>query len=138
MLSYYPLSIWNVTAVANITTYRNTYSFSRPANLILPYALSLVFSLPFLIVGVLSLRSNSVAALSDSFLQLLVTVTRSEELDRIARPCEHGGGEMATTELKNTRIMFGKLSAADEGEDKLGRMGFGLEAEILRARFGEK
>ncbi|KAF2627128.1 hypothetical protein BU25DRAFT_411210 [Macroventuria anomochaeta] len=138
MLGYYPLSIWNITAIANITTYRNTYSFSRPANLILPYALFLVFSLPFLILGYLSLRSNRVAALSDSFLQLLVTVTRSEKLDRIARPCEHGGDEMANTELKNTRIMFGELSAADEREDKLGRMGFGLEAEILRSRFREK
>ncbi|KAF2107401.1 hypothetical protein BDV96DRAFT_693411 [Lophiotrema nucula] len=138
MFSYYPLSIWNTTAIANVTTYRNIYSFSRPVNLILPYALSLVFSLPLLILGYLSLRSNGVAALGDSFLQLLVTVTRSEELDRIARPCSLGGDEMATKELKHTRIMFGELGAVDKRENNFGRMGFGLEEEVVRSEFRRK
>lgn len=128
MLTYYPLSIWNTTVIADITTYRNVYSFSRPLNLILPYTLSLLVSLPFLVVGCLSMRRNGVAALSDSFLQLLVTMTRSEELDRVARPCSLGGGEMATKELKQTSIMFGEL-AGREGTRT--RMGFGLENEIV-------
>ena len=128
MLDYMPLSLWNTTLNATTTTYRNIYSFSRPIDLILPYSLSLLFALPFLVLGYLSLRENGVAAFSDSFLQLLVTVTRSEELDRIAQPCNNGGDEMATKELKDAKIMFGPLRTGD-GE-KLGRMGFGLEAEI--------
>jgi hypothetical protein len=134
MLSYYPLSVMNATVMANITTYRNVYSFSRPNNLILPYALSLIISLPFLISGYLSLRHNGVAALSDSFLQLLVTTTRSEELDRVARPCSLGGDEMATKELKQARIMFGELVQGHSNAGVARRMGFGLEHEIVRAK----
>jgi hypothetical protein len=133
MLSYYPLSVLNTTVMANITTYRNVYSFSRPINLILPYTLSLIISLPFLILGFLSLRHNGVAAMSDSFLQLLVTITRSEELDRVARPCSLGGDEMATKELKQTRIVFGELVQKDASAEGVRRMGFGLEHEIVRA-----
>jgi hypothetical protein len=134
MLSYYPLSVMNATVMANITTYRNVYSFSRPNNLILPYALSLIISLPFLIIGYMSLRQNGVAALSDSFLQLLVTITRSEELDRVARPCSLGGDEMAKKELKQTRIMFGELAQGNSNMGVSRRMGFGLEHEIIRVK----
>jgi hypothetical protein len=129
MLSYYPPSVWNATVVANVTTYRNIYSFSRPLNLILPYTLSLTLTLPFLVLGYLSLRRNRVAALSDSFLQLLVTITRSEELDRVARPCAPGGDETATQELKDMHIMFGEL-ATESGAAR--RLGFGLEEEVVR------
>lgn len=128
MLGYYPLLVWNTTVTANITTYHNTYTFSRPINLILPYALSLFISIPFLVSGYVSLQSNGFAATSDSFLQFLLTATRSENLDRMTLPCQFGGGEMATEELKNALIMFGELRV--EKEDDVGRMGFGLEAEI--------
>lgn len=114
--------------MANVTTFHNVYSFSRPINLILPYTLSLALSLPFLIIGYLSLRRNGVAALSDSFLQLLTTMTRSDELDRLARPSSLGGGEMATKELKQARIMFGELVGK---EGAVRRLGFGLEEEIV-------
>lgn len=126
MLFMYPLSTWNATVIANVTTYRNVYSFSRPLNLIFPYTLSLAISLPFLVLGYISLRRNGVTALSDSFLQLLTTMTRSEELDRLAQPCSLGGG-MATKELKQMRIMFGELVGKE-------RMGFGLEEEIVPLR----
>jgi hypothetical protein len=128
MLSYYPLSYWNATVNATTATNRNIYSFSRPLNLILPYALSLLASLPFLVIGYLSLQRNGVAALSDSFLQLLVTMTRSEQLGRVAQPCSLGGDEQATEELKHTRIMFGELVGGDRA---VRRVGFGLEDEIV-------
>ncbi|KAL1600402.1 hypothetical protein SLS60_006787 [Paraconiothyrium brasiliense] len=133
MLGLYPLSIWNTTVNATMTTYRNTYSFSQPLLLTLPYSLSLAMSLPFLIIGFLSLRSNGVAALNDSFLQLLVNITRSNGLDRITRPCALGDNEMATTELNNTRIMYGRLSTDEAADGTTHRMGFGLEVEILAA-----
>lgn len=100
MLGSIPLKVTNATVDANTTTYHNVYSFSRPINLVLPYFLSLVRSLPFLVFGYFSLRGNCVAALSDSFLQLSVTITRGEELDRMVRPCELGGDEMATESSK--------------------------------------
>ena len=131
MLTYFPLSVWNQTVLANVTTSRNIYSFSRPLNLILPYTLSLVFSLPFLVIGYISLRRNGVAALSDSFLQLLVMTTRSGELDRIAVPCSLGGEEMATREMKQAKIMFGEI-ADGNGDGRVSRMGFGLEHEVVR------
>jgi hypothetical protein len=135
MLSYYPLSYWNTTVDATITTNHNVYSFSRPLNLILPYALSLLVSLPFITIGYLSLQGNGVAALSDSFLQLLVTMTRSEQLDRVAQPCALGGDEQATQELKHTRIMFGELVG---GAQAVRRIGFGMEDEIVPLRKGTR
>jgi hypothetical protein len=129
MLNYYPLSYWNATVDATVATNRNVYSFSRPINLVLPYALSLLASLPFLFIGYFSLQRNGVAALSDSFLQLLVTITRSEALDRVAQPCSLGGDEQATEELKRTRIMFGELAGGDRA---VRRIGFGLEDEVVR------
>jgi hypothetical protein len=135
MLSYYPLSYWNATVNATTATNRNIYSFSRPLNLILPYALSLLASLPFLIIGYLSLQRNGVAALSDSFLQLLVTMTRSEQLDRIAQPCSLGGDEQVTEELKHTRIMFGELVG---GDGVVRRVGFGLEEETVPLKRGSR
>jgi hypothetical protein len=133
MLSYHPLSYWNATVDATVATNRNVYSFSRPLNLILPYAFSLLASLPFLVIGYLSLQHNGVAALSDSFLQLLVTMTRSEQLDHVAQPCSLGGDEQATEDLKLTRIMFGELAG---GGQVVRRIGFGLEDEIVPLRRG--
>jgi hypothetical protein len=135
MLSYYPLSYWNTTVNATTATNRNVYSFSRPLNLVVPYALSLLASLPFLIVGYLLLRRNGVAVLSDSFLQLLVTMTRSEQLNRVAQPCSLGGDEQATEELKHMRIMFGELVG---GDGAVRRVGFGLEDEIMRLQRGSR
>jgi hypothetical protein len=134
MFGLYPLSVWNTTVNATTTRHRNTFSFSQPLILILPYSLALLISLPFLILGYLSLRSNGAAALSDSFLQLLVTVTRSNELDRITRACSLGGNELATAELKDTRIMYGRLGASEAGDDTFHRMGFGLEKEVTSVR----
>lgn len=131
MLAYYPLEVWNQTVVANITTSRNIYSFSRPLNLILPYALSLVASLPFLAVGYISLRRNGVSAQSDSFVQLLVAMTRSRGLDDMVRPCSRRKDEVAVRELKKTKIVFGEI-AESKGNGVGRRMGFGLKHEIMR------
>ncbi|KAH7408716.1 hypothetical protein DE146DRAFT_777376 [Phaeosphaeria sp. MPI-PUGE-AT-0046c] len=131
MLTYFPLSVWNQTVLANVTKSRNIYSFSRPMNLILPYTLSLVLSLPFLLIGYVSHRRNGVPALSDSFIQLLVTMVRSKELDRVASLCSSEGGEMATKKLKQTKIMFGAIADAN-GDGCIRRMGFGLEHEMVR------
>lgn len=131
MLTYFPLEIWNQTVTANVTTSRNIYSFSRPINLILPYTLSLVLSIPFLVIGYISLQQNGVPAQSDSFVQLLIATTRSEELDLVAVPCSYGEDEVAMKELKQTRIMFGEIYDAN-GDGMKMRMGFGLQHEIVR------
>lgn len=134
MLGLYPLSVWNTTVNATMSTHRNTFSFSQPLILILPYSLSLIISLPLLIIGYLSLRSNGTASVNDSFLQLLVNITRSDELDQLVRSCSLGGNELATTDLKDTRIMYGRLGTQEAGDNMHYRMGFGLEKEMLSAR----
>lgn len=73
------------------------------------------------------------AAMGDSFVQLLTTMTRSVELDRRARPCGLGGDEMASRELKESRIMFGEVLARDE-VGVVRRLGFGVEGEVVRLR----
>jgi hypothetical protein len=131
MLGYHPLSTLNQTVPANFTTSRNIYSFSRPVNLILPYTLSLVLSLPFLVVGCMSHRKNGGTAMSDSFIQLLLTVTRSVELDHAAMACSSGDNDTAMKELKQTKIMFGEIVDPIRGGTAR-RMGFGLEHEVVR------
>ncbi|KAH6890271.1 hypothetical protein B0T10DRAFT_485456 [Thelonectria olida] len=131
MLSRFPLSAYNTTATATSTAFHNTYSFQRPLNLVLPYALSLAFSLPFVAIGLVSLRRNGVAALSDSFIQLLVTTARSDRLDHIAAPCSLGGDELALKELARTNIMFGEVSKRYNSDGKVvKRVGFGLQGEV--------
>lgn len=138
MLGFYPLSTWNTTVNATINTNHNTWSFSQRLLLVLTYSLFSFIRLPLIILGYISLRGNGVAALSDSFLQLLITITRSDELDRIARSSSIGGADTATKELKNTRIMYGALATERKDGEGLGRMGFGLEKHMLYSNTGQK
>lgn len=74
------LKLW--TARANITqrVQVNTYSFSRPLHLLLPYSIYAACCLTFLLLRFLALYINGVAA-ADGFIQLLVATRGSTSLE---------------------------------------------------------
>jgi hypothetical protein len=100
---------WSTTTDVTITNNINIYSFSRPANLIIPYYLSLLLALPFLILGAFALRHNGVSAADGGFTQLITTSTGSAALDKATSGGCLGGDENVPRALKDLKIRFGEL-----------------------------
>ena len=118
----------------------NIYTFSKPGNLYIPYFLSLVLSIPILILGAFALHRNGVAAMDGGFIQLVTTSTGSKALDKAAAGGCLGGNESVTEELKELKIRFGELVDArseDVGDNNLVmRAGFGTEEETTALKKG--
>lgn len=126
-------NLWNTSVNATIFTDRIVYDFSRPLNIIIPYALSLALGLVSLILGTISLYRNGVPAKHGSFTQLLVTLTGSDSLRNHAAPGSLGGSHNVPRELKDMSIQFGDLTTARDNFSKGGvlhRAGFGVSTEV--------
>ncbi|KAF4630776.1 hypothetical protein G7Y89_g7361 [Cudoniella acicularis] len=125
---------WNTTANATIETSFNTYSFSDPLKLTLPYGLSLLATLPFILLGFWALHENGVAAIDGGFIQLVTTSTGSATLEREAAKGCLGGDVNVSDGLKDLRIRFGELVRHNkEGHlwEDIRRAGFGTEEETV-------
>lgn len=126
--------LWNSTTNVSVETFVSIYEFSSPINLILPYSLSLLLSIPFILLGVHALHSNGFSANDGGFIQL-ITTARSPSLERKA-----GAGSLRgniPAKLKELKIRFGELFYPQDKVQgfegvKLGRKaGFGTEKETL-------
>ena len=84
----------------------NVYNFSRPLNLIISYFLSFLLALPFLVIEAWALRTNGVAALDGSFVQLMTTSTGSKTLDNLAVGDCLGGSESVPEKLLGLRVGY--------------------------------
>lgn len=73
-------NLWNTTVNATRLTTINVYNFSQPLSLVLPYFLTLLVALPFVVLGCLSLFNNGVSAMDGSFMQIIATSTGSATL----------------------------------------------------------
>ena len=73
---------WTTTSNATISKASNVFSFSRPLNLILPYLISLLLALPFILIGGIALHKNGVSAIDGGFMQIITTSTGSAVLNR--------------------------------------------------------
>lgn len=141
------------TTVTTVSTWssNNFYTFSHPVNLYAPYGVSLLLTLPFLVLGIVSLWRNGVPAMDGSFLQMLMTTTASKKLHAKAAGGCLGGENNVPEGLKKERILFGELGRAEGDADLLAagvkeeggvvrRAGFGLEDEVMplkrHARYG--
>lgn len=120
---------WNTSANVTVLSVVNVYSFSRPLNLIIPYFLTLLLSLPFIILGGIALFNNGVSAMDGSFIQILSTSTGSSIIDKAAAGGCLGGNESVPDELKELRIRFGELIGRDDTAS-VKRAGFGVEGEV--------
>ncbi|CZT09487.1 uncharacterized protein RAG0_14244 [Rhynchosporium agropyri] len=120
---------WNTTV--NATTFHTltVYSFSEPLNLIVPYFLTLLVSVPFIVMGFLALLKNGVSATDGGFMQLITTNTGSAIIDKAAAGGCLGGDDSAPQELKDMEIRFGEFIERDE-PGRVKRAGFGVDAEL--------
>ncbi|TGO65516.1 hypothetical protein BCON_0002g01010 [Botryotinia convoluta] len=153
-LSY---SLWSTPTNTSMLTLHNIYSFSQPLNLLLPYFLSLLLSLPFLILGLWALVQNGVAAQDAKFTQLLCTTSSlsappptpgsanrissmaiPSQLQTLTQAACLGNTESLSKPLKELRIRYGELKTQN-GNPGTGnsipmvdirRAGFGLESEV--------
>jgi hypothetical protein len=123
------------TVNATTSTSINVYSFSQPLSLILPYFLTLLVSLPFVVLGCLSLFKNGVSAMDGSFIQIIATSTGSAVLDRAAAGGCLGGDESTPQELKDLKIRFGEFIGRDE-PGRVKRAGFGIDSEVVPLKKG--
>jgi len=132
MMSY---ALWNTTSNATTLTAVNLYSFSRPLNLILPYFISLLVSIPFIVMGGVALWKNGVSAMDGGFMQTIATSTGSAILDRAAAGGCLGGNESIPQELKDLEIRFGEL-VGREDPGRVRRAGFGVQSEVTTLKRG--
>ncbi|KAI9743708.1 MAG: hypothetical protein M1818_003024 [Claussenomyces sp. TS43310] len=131
-ISAITLSPYTTTTMATRTSYMPTYMLSHPLNLYVPYGLTLVIALAFLIIGITSLWRNGVAA-TDDFIQILqTTAARSEVLDQARIGTTLGGEENVHKPLEALRLRYGGL--IEKGEDRVERAGWGIEGEVERLR----
>ncbi|CZR62770.1 uncharacterized protein PAC_12667 [Phialocephala subalpina] len=132
-------NIWSTYVNETQTIWVNTYSFSRPRNLIIPYCLALLCTLPLIILGLYALYTNGVPATDGGFLQLLTTTRGSATLDETAVGGCLGGDKNVPSALKDLKIKYGELTGMplELGHNKSvrpRRAGFGTEGEVSLLR----
>ena len=127
---------WNTSANATSLDTINVYSFSRPLNLILPYFVSLLIAIPFILAGCLALHLNGVSAVDGGFMQIIATSTGSAILDKAAAGGCLGGDESIPQELKDLEIRFGEVIDREE-PGRIKRAAFGVESEITNLKRGD-
>ncbi|KAJ6439250.1 hypothetical protein O9K51_08662 [Purpureocillium lavendulum] len=103
------LGYWNVDVNVSEHKLVTVYAFSRPLNLILPYSISLLCSLPFIIIGFAAMHENGVPAIDGGFLQLLLTTRGSKTLDALALGGSLGGERNIPEELKNVKLQLREI-----------------------------
>ncbi|KAF1911485.1 hypothetical protein BDU57DRAFT_105750 [Ampelomyces quisqualis] len=120
----YTFKWWYTTANVTTTTYRNIFSFSSRPRLVIPYVVSLLLTLPFLIMGVRAMQLNGVPASDPGFIQTLVSTAGSARLRAVAT--------RGSEELGKARIRYGSVL----DEQGVAREGFGLEDEVVSEKAG--
>ncbi|ORY14544.1 hypothetical protein BCR34DRAFT_227937 [Clohesyomyces aquaticus] len=112
------LALWSTEAPATTRIHYNTYSFNHPLRLILPYFISLVLSIPFIIVGILALIHNGAPAPSGGVIDVLAMGSKSETLMSAAEKVsfEKRSGEK---ELGRLRVGYSKINGGLGVEEEL-------------------
>jgi hypothetical protein len=98
----------NVTV--NTTEYLNTDDFSRPSNLILPYALCLAAGLIIVALGLWSMWQNGVSA-SDGFMKVMMATRGRTQMERLVleQSGEFGDVDKASKMLKELKVRYCEL-----------------------------
>lgn len=116
------------------------YSFNSLQTLLIPYLLCLFLSIPFLYLGVRSLRLNGASAIEGGFIQIVMTTSGSKALEKASASGCLGGDENVPEELKEMKIRFGALATSsdyhDSGPVQERRAGFGTDDEVLPLQKG--
>lgn len=132
-LSTLALNAWRRTIPVTMTQFRNTYQFSRPIYLILPYSLCLVIGAVVVALGLFSMYENKVAATDGGFLMVMLTTRGATHMDRLVAQQGLVGPHAISQELKDLKVRFGELVTPDR--ESVGRSyGFGTTDETLCLR----
>jgi hypothetical protein len=131
-ISLMTLDIWTDNVDVNWTVYYNTYDFSQPANLIVPYALCLAFGLLIVALGLRSLWLNGVPA-TDGFMQVMIATRGRTEMETMVLQEELVDPSKASKELKNLKVRYGELVVEDAMDGKR-VWGFGTAEETISLR----
>lgn len=124
IISMLTLSNQNVSTMITTNQYVNHYSFASPARLVIPYAVTLLVALVFIVFGIFAMVQNGVSASSGGFIQLLCTTKGSQTLEDIT--LENSlGGDSVSDDLKNLVVKYGQLKNKD-----VARAGFGVPGEV--------
>lgn len=130
------LGIWNDQVSIDVTEYRNTYQFSHPISLILPYSLCLGIGLMILVLGMYSLWCNEVPATDGGFLQVMMATKGGTKLEALVIQQGLVGSDTIQRELKDLKIRYGEL--AIDRSLALGNVqkmyGFGTVDETIQLR----
>jgi hypothetical protein len=126
------LDLFNNNITVNATEYLNTYEFSRPINLVLPYALCLAFGLLIVALGLLSLWQNGVPA-TEGFMQIMMATRGRTEMERLVLEQEMSDSSKATEVLRELKIRYGELVTEDAVEGRK-MQGFGTAGETVSLR----
>ena len=125
----YAFDWWHTTTNVTQVAHQNVFSFSSRPRLIVPYAFSLLATIPFLFLGFRSLRLNGMPAVHGGFIQPLVTTAGITRLRKIAAVGSNRPHDVPER-VKQTKIRFGYL--AEHGSGRMtGEPTFGMEDEIV-------
>ncbi|KAJ8108732.1 hypothetical protein OPT61_g7964 [Boeremia exigua] len=114
-ISALSLNLWYESVNGTETRVFNVYTFQRQLNFFLPYGLCLLFTLPIIAIGLVSLQQNGASAIDGGFLQILMTAaTGQTQIEKVAARGCSGGYENVPDELRNLKVRFGELVAHDE------------------------
>jgi hypothetical protein len=128
------LNLFTDNVTVNTTEYLNTYDFSRPINLIVPYALCLAAGSIIVALGLWSMWQNGVPA-SDGFMQIMMATRGRTQMERLVleQAGELGDVNKASTALKELKVRYGELVMEGELGGKRS-WGFGTADETMSLR----
>jgi hypothetical protein len=130
------LDLWTDNITVNATVYRNTYVFSRPFHLVLPYALCLAFGLAIVVLGLSALWRNGVPA-TEGFMQIMMATRGPTEMERRVLQHELVDAKKVSKELKSLRVRYGEL-VLENGVEGKRIWGFGTAEETVSLRKRKK
>jgi hypothetical protein len=110
--------------------HRNVWRFSRPLNLILPYAVSLAMSLVFSIISLRSLWDNGFSAADHSFAQVMIA-TKDTQLTRMVAQEGCTSVDNMSENLKGLKVRYGQLMTGPQDGSSGTQKGFGTVDETI-------
>jgi len=129
-LSLLSLNMWTDVVDVNTTVYRNTYDFSRPLNLVLPYAVCLGFGLVIVVFGLFAMHENGVPVADGGFIQVMMATRGRTEMESLVLKQGLVSPSSISKELKNLKIRYGELVEVSE-EGGSGVYGLGTVDETI-------
>jgi hypothetical protein len=130
-ISALSLDVGKAPVPVNITTYQATYEFSNPLNLILPYSLSLLFCIVFVVIGIWSWTHNGASAADGGFLQVMTATTGRTRMEDLV-VAQHIDKDNLPEELLDLEIRYGELLDADGVGTGVAGFGTVEETKLLR------